>query len=169
MIADDIYATGWRRCLRNHAAFCDFAHHTSPVDLKAQHGPASLVNGRNWAYSQRISSREETARWPTRETTACSKSVGLLVILRHSKPAISQILDACRYSNVSAPRRGDSKIFRGSGAVENPAPHRMAVLECFRRAPIGGGGKKSTPQTHRPTDFLQTDSTQCPGLPGSWF
>jgi hypothetical protein len=35
-------------------------------------------------------------------TTVSSKSVGLLVVLRHSKQAISQILDACRYSNASA-------------------------------------------------------------------
>jgi hypothetical protein len=31
-----------------------------------------------------------------RLTTASSESVGLLVIVRHSKPAISQTLDACR-------------------------------------------------------------------------
>ena len=61
--------------------------------------------------------------------------------------------------NASDPRRGDSKIYRGRGAVENPAPHRMAVLECFRSTPVVGN-KKSTPQTHRPTDFLQTDSPE---------
>ena len=105
MIADEhdrrrhICSTGWRRCLRNHAAFCDFAHHTSPVDLKAQHGPASLVNGRNWAYSRDVLVAGKRLRDGRREiTTVSSKSVGLLVILRHSKPAISQILDACRSS-----------------------------------------------------------------------
>ena len=33
------------------------------LDLKAPHGPAPLVNGENWAYSRRVSSRsrEESA------------------------------------------------------------------------------------------------------------
>jgi hypothetical protein len=66
--------------------------------------------------------------------------------------------------NASDPRRGDSKIYRGRGAVENPAPHRMAVLECFRSTPVVGN-KKSTPQTHRPTDFLQTDSNEAAPRP----
>jgi hypothetical protein len=34
----------------------------------------------------------------------------------------------------------------------------MAVLECFRSTPVGRS-KKGTPQTHRPTGFLQTDSS----------
>jgi hypothetical protein len=60
----------------------------------------------------------------------------------------------CPSSN--GPTARISKIFRGSRAVENPAPHRTAELECFRSIAVGLGNK-STPQTQRPTDFLQTD------------
>jgi hypothetical protein len=46
-------------------------------------------------------------------------------------------------------------IFRGRGAVENPAPHRTAVLKCF---PRGAFKKKSEVPTYLPTffgDFLR--------------
>ena len=58
---------------------------------------------------------------------------------------------------VPAPTARILKINGGSRAVENPAPHRTAVLECFRNTAVGRGNK-STPQTQNPTDFLQTDS-----------
>jgi hypothetical protein len=58
--------------------------------------------------------------------------------------------------NVSAPRRGDSKIFRGSGAVENPAPHRMAVLGCFRSTPVWRGEKVRHRRTARRVFYRRT-------------
>jgi hypothetical protein len=55
-------------------------------------------------------------------------------------------------------RRGSRSKINGAGRpAEGPAPHRTAVLECFRSTPVGQI-KKITPQTHRPTGFLQTDS-----------
>jgi hypothetical protein len=49
------------------------------------------------------------------------------------------------------------KIKHAGRPVEDPAPHRTAGPEKFLSTPVGKI-KKITPQTHRPTGFLQTDS-----------
>jgi hypothetical protein len=50
------------------------------------------------------------------------------------------------------------KIKYAGRGVEGPAPHRTAGLEYFQNTPVGHI-KKFTPQTQRPTGFLQTDSS----------
>ena len=112
-----------RRCLRNHAAFCDFSGIADGhVVLKAQHGPSSLVNLRNWVYSRRVDVlvAGKRLRDGRRDNyygiKVASKNCGVEAIPR---------------------RRAVLKIKHAGPPVEGPAPHRTAGLEYFQSIPVG--------------------------------
>ena len=113
---------------------------TCHVVLKAQHGPSSLVNLRNWAYSRRVDVlvAGKRLRDGRRDNYCECKSV---------VTAASKLIPR---------RRAVLKIKNAGRPVEGPAPHHTAGLEYFQSTPVGRNKKLRHRRTARRVFYRRT-------------